>query len=162
MSASTPNNKSSSCFRTASRVGKGSLLDDRSIGNEVCGTVAGPNSQFVFDLASILTKRGHIPQAIERYRQVIELDPSHADAWNNLGILLGDAGDLSSAREAFQHALRLTPADPKLHYNLADLLDSMALPDQAMSHWGTYLSLDRSDSPWAEYARGRIKPAASY
>lgn len=136
------------------------LLQDAEQSYRQALIVGGPTSQRAFDLASILTKLGKIPQAIERYRQVIELEPGHADAWNNLGILLADFGDVAGACDAFRHALELTPDDPKIHYNLADALDTMGFLDEARQHWQTYLRYDPAGSPWAEHARERLRSTA--
>src|SRR5206468_731521 len=46
------------------------LLSDAEQSYRQALLVGGPSAQRVFDLASVLTKLGKIPQAIERYRQV--------------------------------------------------------------------------------------------
>jgi tetratricopeptide (TPR) repeat protein len=117
---------------------------------------AGPTPQFAFDLASLLTKLGKIPQAIERYMQAIELDPQNAAAWNNVGILLADNADPAAACDAFRHALAITPNDPKLHYNLADALDMLGFAEEAKRHWQAYLKHDPFGSPWSDHARQRL------
>jgi DNA-binding transcriptional MerR regulator len=121
--------------------------------------LAGPNGQLSFDLASLLTKRGKIPAAIERYHHVIELEPNRADAWNNLAILLADSADLPSACDAFRRALQITPDDAKLHYNLADALDTLGYVQEAAPHWRAYLHYDPTNSPWAQHARERLQSA---
>jgi Flp pilus assembly protein TadD len=121
--------------------------------------VGGPSPQVVFDLASALAALGKPLQAIERYRQVVELDPKHVDAWNNLGILLAETADPHAAVESLHHALRLNPDDPKLHYNLADVLEDLGDKAAAARHWRAYLKLDPTSSPWADYAKKRIRHA---
>jgi Flp pilus assembly protein TadD len=86
-----------------------------------------------------------------------DLDPHHADTWNNLGILLADADDPAGACDAFREALELDPEDPKAHYNLADVLDTLGYPDQARPHWRAYLRHDPAGSPWADHARERLR-----
>ena len=76
-------------------------------------------------------------------------DPNHADALNNLGILLGESGDLAASCDAFRRALRVTTEDPKLHYDLADTLDAMGLAVEAQQHWHVYLRSDPAGSPCA-------------
>ena len=119
--------------------------------------VGGPTPQFAFDLANVLVKLGKKPQAIERYLQAVELDPDYAAAWNNIGILQADLGDLNSACEAFRRALALTPDDPKLHYNLADALEMMGFLEEARRHWQNYLRHDPMGSPWSDHARARLR-----
>src|SRR5262249_12429586 len=113
-----------------------------------------------FDLASVLTKLGRLPQAIERYLQAVELDPDYTDAWNNLGILQADTGDLDAACHAFRRALALTRDDARVHYNLADALVAMGFFDEARQHWQAYLRHDRMGTPWSDYARERLRTHA--
>ena len=119
--------------------------------------VGGPTPQFAFDLANVLVKLGKKPRAIERYLQAVELDPDYAAAWNNIGILQADLGDLNSACDAFRRALALTPDDPRVHYNLADALDTMGFLEEARRHWQTYLRHDPMGSPWSDHARARLR-----
>ncbi len=134
-------------------------LDDAAESYRQALLTGGPSSQVVFDLASVLTALGKPLQAIERYRQVIEMDPRHVDAWNNLGILLTETGDTHGAVASFHHALQLDPDDPKLHYNIADALEDLGESDAAARHWRAYLKLDPTSSPWADYARKQIRSA---
>jgi tetratricopeptide (TPR) repeat protein len=138
---------------------KAGLLEEAANSYRQALLVGGPSSQVAFDLASVLAALGQPLSAIERYRQATEIDPRHVDAWNNLGILLCESGDRPAACEAFHHALKLDPDDPKLHYNLADVLDDLGDSDAAADHWRAYLKLDPSSSPWAEYARRRLRSA---
>lgn len=61
----------------------------------------------------------------DAYRRALELDPRHADAHVNLGRLLHDEGQLSSATEHYRRAATLAPGDATAHYNLG-----VALEDQ--------------------------------
>ena len=47
----------------------------------------------LFDQALQLRKAGKWQEAEERYRKILEQDPSFADAWNALGVLAQQAGD---------------------------------------------------------------------
>jgi tetratricopeptide (TPR) repeat protein len=91
---------------------------------------------------------------------VIELDPHVAGACNNLGNLLADSNDPDNTLDAFRHALQLTPDDPKLPYNLANLLDTIGLGGKAKTYWQAYLRYDPADSAWAEHARERLRAPA--
>jgi len=123
----------------------------------LCG---GPTPQLAFDLATLLTKLGKIAQAIERYLLAVELDPDYSEAWNNLGILQAQTGELRGACEAFRRALSITPEDPKLHYNLGDVLETMGFREEARKHWQMYLRYDPAGPPWSDYARERLRSRA--
>jgi tetratricopeptide (TPR) repeat protein len=115
----------------------------------------GPDKEICFALAHALGATGQPAEAAERYRQVVELDPRHADAWNNLGALLAQSERRDEACEAFRRVLELRPDDPRAHYNLADTLDELGYFDEAAEHWQVYLLHDAA-SPWASYARRRL------
>ena len=123
----------------------------------LCG---GPTPQLAFDLASLLTKLGRIPQAIERYLLAVELDPNYCEAWNNLGILQAQSGELKAACDAFRRGLSIAPEDARLHYNLADALDTMGFAQEARRHWQMYLRYDPAGAPWSDYARERLRNGA--
>ena len=60
-------------------------------------------------------------EAIESYRQALEIDPRFAAASTNLGSLYAELGDLESARDAFDQALDADPNQPEAQANLAEL-----------------------------------------
>lgn len=56
------------------------------------------------------------------YREALRLRPDHAEAHNNLAIVLRARGDEKGAAAHYQEALRLRPSYPEAHYNYAALL----------------------------------------
>src|SRR5690606_3350742 len=56
------------------------------------------------ELARLL-RSGRRAEAIEACRRLLALNPSHADAWYNLGFLLKEAGAFDEALGAYQKAL---------------------------------------------------------
>ncbi len=60
-----------------------------------------------------------LEKAIRLYQKSVELDPSFADAWYNLGGALYTAGQLTEARQAFEKALALNPGNEKARQGLA-------------------------------------------
>ncbi len=56
---------------------------------------------------------GKKAEAAERYRQALELDQRHPDAWNNLGTLLAQMGEPAEACTAFERALTIDAGDPR-------------------------------------------------
>jgi tetratricopeptide (TPR) repeat protein len=59
-----------------------------------------------FNLGVAVEDQGRSAEAIDLYRQALVCDGTLADAHFNLAGLLGKAGDLRSAREAFRHLHR--------------------------------------------------------
>jgi tetratricopeptide (TPR) repeat protein len=139
---------------------KAGMLDEAEQSYRQAMLCGGPAPQLAFDLATLLTKLGKIPQAIERYLLAVELDPNYSEAWNNLGILQAQAGELQGACDAFRRGLSIAPEDARLHYNLADALDTMGFCEEARKHWQMYLRYDPAGPPWSEYARERLRTRA--
>lgn len=54
------------------------------------------------------------------YLAALEADPSHRDAWNDLGVLRFLAGRFAEARDCFEKALAADPGLSEAWFNLAD------------------------------------------
>ena len=64
-----------------------------------------------------VAQRGLWREAIFRWQLATELDPTYAQAFNNLAIAYEQQGDLAKAREAYEKALRLDPNNPLIKQN---------------------------------------------
>jgi tetratricopeptide (TPR) repeat protein len=132
------------------------LLDDAVFSYTQALLLGGPETQITFDLAYTLARAGRVGSAIERYRQVVELDPQRQDAWVNLGDLLLEDGQSEPAIDAFRRALDLDPADPAAHYNLADALDLAGEFVNARLHWEAFVRLANEPGEHLSYAQQRL------
>ena len=56
-------------------------------------------------------------EAIFRWERAIDLDPTYAEAWNNLAIAFEQQGLLDKAREAYETALDLAPDNLAIEQN---------------------------------------------
>jgi tetratricopeptide (TPR) repeat protein len=119
----------------------------------------GPDAAACFDLAHVLQSQGKQLQALERYLQVVELDPRHVDGWNNLGVVLADLERHEMAVEAFREALKVDPQSSRAHYNLADALETLGQRARALEHWRAYLKLAPGPDIWSDHARRRVAGA---
>ena len=140
------------------------LAGDRPAAADAYGRallLAGPHPQWAFDLAHVLADLGEHAAAVERYRQVVELDPRRADAWLNLGDLLVTAGRHDEAVAAFRHALDLDPDDPAAHYDLADAFDRAGQPARAAPHYDAFLRLADGPPEHLAYAAARARLASA-
>ncbi len=66
-----------------------------------------------------LTRKNQWTQALKAFRQAVQLDPSLAEAYRNLGISLVKLKRLTEAEEAFRQYLRLRPGDIEGYIQLA-------------------------------------------
>ncbi len=88
-----------------------------------------------FDQASELDQQGRTDEARDAYLAVLERDPSHLLALNNLGTLLHAARYRTAARTAYAEAVARYPDDPMSLVNLANVLyESGELPE-AQAHF---------------------------
>ncbi|MCB5187713.1 tetratricopeptide repeat protein [Methylobacillus caricis] len=75
-----------------------------------------------FNLATALRDRGGLEQAISHYRQAIVLQPSYADAYNNMGEVFRDQGDMQQAVACYQQAIAIAPGHQVASFNMAQFL----------------------------------------
>jgi tetratricopeptide (TPR) repeat protein len=78
------------------------------------------DAQRAFDQGS---QAQQLPQAIQAYRQAIQLDPSFFPAYYNLGLAASQLGNQQMALDAYETALVLTPDSANARYNFALLLE---------------------------------------
>lgn len=81
------------------------------------------------------------PEAEQRLRQAIELDPKSADLRVWLGNLLGDRGLDDAAEQQYREALALAPNSANAHYNLGLLLADTRRTQLAEEQFRAYVTL---------------------
>jgi Flp pilus assembly protein TadD len=64
-----------------------------------------------------VAQRGLWREAIYRWEKAVELDPSYAAAFNDLGIAYEHEGQLEKARKAYEKALALDPNNTQIRQN---------------------------------------------
>ena len=64
-----------------------------------------------------VARRGLWTEAVYRWQRAIDLDPTYAPAWNNLGIAFEHEGRFDEAREAYETALDLDPGNLWIEQN---------------------------------------------
>lgn len=82
------------------------------------------------------------PGAERAYRRAIEADPQFADAYLNLGVLLGGAGRLDEAIALYRFAIEQRPDDATLHFNLGVMLEDAGQLAEAIAVYERCLELD--------------------
>jgi protein O-GlcNAc transferase len=65
---------------------------------------------------------GNLTHAEELYRQVLQTNPSHADAWAYLGAICQAQGRFTDAEKSFQQVVQLMPGHARAHNCLATVL----------------------------------------
>ena len=81
----------------------------------VAGTRDEARQQVAFGIE--VAARGLWREAIYRWQRAVDLDPSYAEAFNDLGIAWEHEGELEKARQAYEQALKLAPSNPAIRQN---------------------------------------------
>lgn len=79
-----------------------------------------PNDPLLLtDLGVTLQKIGRTDDAITRFNEALDADPTYGKAWSNLGNAYQDQLNLAEAWEAHRRAINIEPENPDFHWNLA-------------------------------------------
>jgi predicted TPR repeat methyltransferase len=98
----------------------------------------------LFQHARTLHRSGELDAAIACYRTVVERDPAHFRALNNLGDCLDRCGRHAEAEQTFRAACAAAPEQARPHYNLARQLQRRGDAGAAEVSYRRALSLDAS------------------
>jgi tetratricopeptide (TPR) repeat protein len=82
-----------------------------------------------------------LPQAIEAYNRVLELDPHHAPAQINLGTLYYNRSDFVKAEEYYRQAIESDPRYALAYFDLGNVLDETGRLKEAISCYQTAIML---------------------
>lgn len=96
----------------------------------------------LFNLAYCYSLQERTADAIEMYRQTLEVDPKLFPARLNLGVLLLNNGQPGAAAEEFQRALELDPNHYRAQFYAAVALERSGRADEALEHYRRAAALD--------------------
>ena len=91
--------------------------------------------------ASSFNRTGRLDPAIDAYRRAIAIDPSHANAHSNLGVLLRATGHPIEAEAAYRAAIRLNPEHIDAYTNLGILLNGLKRTEEAAACYCKVITL---------------------
>ncbi|MCR4964668.1 MAG: tetratricopeptide repeat protein [Bacteroidales bacterium] len=77
---------------------------------------------------------GNFPKAMDYYKQVLEMDPNFASAWENMGIIYAIQRDFSNAERCLKRALEIAPDNDNIKTNLKLLYTDMGKPELAKQY----------------------------
>jgi tetratricopeptide (TPR) repeat protein len=96
----------------------------------------------LFQQALALHRAGNLTQAEAGYRQILALDPRHADSLNFLGVAAAQSGRSEAAVELIGRAIKLRPSVADYHDNLGLALLALGRLDEAGNCHRKALRLD--------------------
>ena len=98
--------------------------------------------QQAFDLALQHHQAGRLAEAEAVYRQILALQPNHAEALHHLGILAHQLGRNELAIEWIRQAVALNPGNPAAHGNLGEALRALGRLDEAVAAYRCALGIN--------------------
>jgi tetratricopeptide (TPR) repeat protein len=104
--------------------------------------VTGPSVIGKTNLGTAQSERGNAEQAVECFREVVDLAPKSVDAYANLGVQLSRLGRLDEATEVFHKALSLNEDFAPAHTYLGNILVSKGKLQEAKREHETAIRLD--------------------
>src|SRR4051794_30551121 len=88
-----------------------------------------------YSVANALVLRGRTSEAIDQYKQALQIDPDYAEAHHNLGSAFLLMGRTPEAIEHYEQALRIDPAFAGAHNNLGNALVQTGRAAEAIEHY---------------------------
>jgi predicted O-linked N-acetylglucosamine transferase (SPINDLY family) len=109
--------------------------------------------QQAFGLAVQHHNSGRLQEAESLYRQILAVQPNHADALHLLGVVHRKSGNLDSAIALIRRALGINPSCPNANFNLGNALRDHGQVDEAMAAYRQSIAL-RQNLPQAWHNLG--------
>ncbi len=88
---------------------------------------------------------GDIEQARKRFLRATDIDPSLAEAWQNLGSLAEERGELDRALQSYRSGLRYAPTHPALQAAEVGILRQAKQYDEAIRRAQTAIATDSNN-----------------
>jgi aromatic-L-amino-acid/L-tryptophan decarboxylase len=101
----------------------------------------------MFQRACFLEQTGRLQEARDAYRDLLDHDPSHLGALNNLGNLLLKSREISEARRLYELAVGYHPDRPSCRANLGNLLFKNGEREAAREQFEQALRVDQNYRP---------------
>lgn len=128
------------------------VVEENDVGGPDRAVLAG-------DLGMIRERAGNYAGAAESFREAIALSPE-ARYYRGAGRALRKAGRLDEAEAELREALRLVPADPHAHVEMALLLEARGETEGAVEHLRSALRVwENADRDYAPALEARAKLA---
>ena len=121
----------------------------------------GANAQDAFQLGDLLYRLGNLNGARERFSMAIELDEDFVEARVNLGIVLGELGDIPLAVSALEGAISYHGDYAEAYFHLAQLLEREGRRIPARCCYRKFLELTESrKTEWSRIAQEKLQELA--
>jgi Flp pilus assembly protein TadD len=99
---------------------------------------------YALEVASTYHRQGKLREAEDMYRDWLAVDPNNAEACNDLGNVLCDAGRAEESIEFYQRAISINPGYLPAYNNLGTALRDRGRVEDAIAHYHTALAISQS------------------
>lgn len=121
-----------------------------------CGSLLKENALEYRQQGYDAQKAGMLPEALSFYQKAIQLDPSSAPVYNDLGVVYEMLGEPANAEQAYLRAVSLDPAYAKAYFNLAQVYEGKGNVLGAAEYWIKLLRVSDRVDPMVKKAENRI------
>ncbi len=80
------------------------------------------DAQGYLNLGTVLYGLGQHQEAVEAFETALQLQPEFAEAWNALGEIRRDQGDMNAAVKCYKRAMGINPKHDRALYNMGEYL----------------------------------------
>ena len=101
-------------------------------------------------------RRGAFEQAARHFERAVALNSSDHGAWNDLGVVLVEQGNMAKGIRALEQAINVDPTHAWAHRNLAIALDRQGRAREAARHYRLFLLLVGDAHPERDAVRDRL------
>ncbi|HEX4405278.1 MAG TPA: tetratricopeptide repeat protein [Polyangia bacterium] len=110
-------------------------------------------------LGELLLKIRRDSDAIDVFRAAVHVNSEYSLAWYELAFAFRVRGRLPEAVDAYEHYIKLKPADPDPYYGLARSLQKLGKKDAARKAYETYVSMEKrpTEQKWVDAATSELR-----
>jgi predicted O-linked N-acetylglucosamine transferase (SPINDLY family) len=114
-----------------------------------------------FEVALDHHRHGRLTEAEVIYREIVAVEPRHADALHNLGVIAHQVGRNDVAVEMICKAIALVPGAPWFHSSLGVALEALGRNDEAIAAYRRAIELEPGNAQ-AHYNLGGLLTERGY
>ncbi len=96
---------------------------------------------FRYKLGLTRMHQQRLDEAVEQYRAILELNPDHADAWHDLGMIERRRGNFEKARSLLEKAMAIIPGKALYHHNHALVMARLGDVEGALASYRKTIEL---------------------
>lgn len=100
---------------------------------------------------------GNLPEAMALYQKAVAVDPSYAEAYNDLGVIYEAVNASDKAEQCYLKSIKVDPAYTSAYTNLALLYENKRDLEKAAFYWAKRVQIGSSDDLWTQKAASRLK-----